>query len=283
MIKCVEFPNKTFATKDEMFDALVKNQDKIIDIKKAQIYKSIEKGLISVLTANDDEVVKADFGAKKDCVYPIVSTTRFYDSHKDVHFDGCFKKTVKDQQGTVHYALDHELKWDSIVAWKEDVRMFIAKVDWSTVGKSYEGKTEALVFEIPKDKFKRKDVLEAIVNKSSDFENSVRMVYIKLNLGVNSDNPEHKSQKEYYEKRKSDIANFDEVEKDGYFWGVEELRIYKEASLVVAGGSNSATSIFTKENTKEPLESTPTENKEDSRQLDTIGKALENALKTLKN
>ena len=270
MIKCVEFPNKTFATKEEMFDALVKNQDKIIDIKKAQIYKSIEKGLISVLTANDDETVKTIFGAKSECVYPIVSTTRFYDSHKDVHFDGCFKKTVKDQQGTVHYALDHDLKWDSIVAWKEDVRMFVSKVDWGTVGKEYEGKTEALVFEIPKDKFKRKDVLEAIVNKSSDFENSVRMVYIKLNLGVNSDNPEHKSQKDYYDLRKSEIANFDEVEKEGYFWGVEELRIYKEASLVVAGGSNSATSIFTKENTEEPLESTQTENKEGSRQSDTM-------------
>lgn len=35
MIKCIEFPNKTFATKEEMFDALIKNQDKIIDIKKA--------------------------------------------------------------------------------------------------------------------------------------------------------------------------------------------------------------------------------------------------------
>lgn len=148
--------------------------------------------------------------------------------------------------------------------------MFIAKVDWATVGKEYEGKTEALVFEIAKDKFKRKDVLEAILNKSSDFENSIRMIYITLKLGVNSDNPEHKSQKEYYEKRKSEIANLEDVEKDGYFWGVEELRIYKEASLVVAGGSNSATSIFTKEDTEEPLESTPTENKEDSRQSDTI-------------
>jgi hypothetical protein len=270
MIKCIEFPNKTFATKEEMFDALVKNQDKIIDIKKAQIYKSIDKGLISVLTANDDDIVKSDFSTKSDCVYPIVSTTRFYDSHKDVHFDGCFKKTVKDQQGTVHYALDHDVKWDSIVAWKEDVRMFVAKIDWSTVGKSYDGQTEALVFEIPKDKFKRKDVLEAIVNKSSDFENSVRMFYIKLNLGVDSNNPEHKTQKEYYDRRKSEIANFDEVEKDGYFWGVEELRIYKEASLVVSGGSNSATSIFTKENIEEPSEDTRKENKEGSRQSDTI-------------
>ena len=279
MIKCIEFPNKTFATKEEMFDALVKNQDKIIDIKKAQLKHSIGIAIANIA----DEAVKGIHGAKEDCVYAIVSTTNFYDSHKDVHFPKCFDKTVKDQQGTVHYALDHDLKWDSIVVWKENIRMFVSKLDWASVGKEYNGKTEALILELPKDKFKRKDVLESIIKKESDFENSVRMIYIKLNLGVNSDNPEHKSQKEYYEKRKSEIANFDEVEKDGYFWGVEELRIYKEASLVVAGGSNSATSIFTKENTEEPLESTPTENKENSRQLDTIGKALENALKTLKN
>ena len=270
MIKCVEFPNKTFATKEEMFDALVKNQDKIIDIKKAQIYKSIEKGVLSALTASDEDTVKGIFGAKEDCVYPIVSTTRFRDSHKDVHFDGCFKHTVKDQQGSVHYALDHKVEWDNIVAWKEDVRMFIAKVDWAIVGKSYDGKTEALVFEIPKDKFKRKDVLEAILNKRSDFENSIRMIYVTLKLGVNSDKKEHLEQKKYYDLRKSEIVNVEEVEEDGYFWGVEELRIHKEASLVVSGGSNSATSIFTKENTEEPLASTPKENKEGSRQSDTI-------------
>jgi len=279
MIKCIEFPNKKFSTKEDMFDALIKNQDKLIDIKKAGIKESIGIAIANIT----EDVVKGISGAKEDCVYAIVSTTNFYDSHKDVHFPKCFDKTVKDQQGTVQYALDHDLKWDSIVVWKENIRMFVSKIDWASVGKEYDGKTEALVLELPKDKFKRKDVLEAILTKQSDFENSIRMVYIKLNLGVNSDNPEHKSQKDYYEKRKSEIANFDEVEKEGYFWGVEELRIYKEASLVVAGGSNSATSIFTKENTEEPLASTPTENKEDSRQFDTIGKALEKAINNIKN
>jgi hypothetical protein len=266
MIKAVEFPNREFATKEDLFKALVDNESKIADIKKAQLKNAI--GI--AFSKAETESVKGIDGAKNDCVYPIVSTTRYYDSHKDVHFDRCFDKTVKDQQGTVHYALDHKLEWDSIVAWKEDIRIFTTKVDWVDVGKPYEGETEALVLEIPKSKFKRKDVLEAILNKESDFENSIRMIYVKLKLGVNSDLKEHAEQKAYYEARKSEIANIEDVEKDGYFWGVEELRIHKEASLVVAGGSNSATSIFTKENTEEPLENTLTEDKQEEPQECTL-------------
>jgi hypothetical protein len=257
MIKAIEFPNREFATKEDLFDALVKNESKLADIKKAQIKESIGIAIANIT----DDAVKGIKGAKDDCVYAIVSTTNFYDSHKDVHFPKCFDKTVKDQQGTVHYALDHKLEWDSIVMWKENIRMFVSKLDWALVGKEYDGKTEALILELPKDNFKRKDVLEAILTKQSDFENSIRMIYIKLKLGVNSENKEHAEQKSYYDLRKGEIANFDEVEKEGYFWGVEELRIYKEASLVVAGGSNSATSIYTKENIEEPVETTPKENK----------------------
>jgi hypothetical protein len=164
-------------------------------------------------------------------------------------------KTAKEQQGKVVYALDHELKYDSIIAWQKDVRMFIAKMGWAVVGKSYEGQTEGLVFEISKDNIVRKDVLKAIEDKVSEFENSIRMQYVKMTLGMNSKNSDHKANKSYYDERIGLIANKEEVEADGYFWGVDELRIYKEASLVVAGGSNDATSIFSKE-LNEPLEDT---------------------------
>ena len=263
MIKAIEFPNRTFSTKEDLFKELLKHQELIIERKKACIWKSCEKGQMSVLAIEDLDVSKGISGAKADFIYPIISTTRYKDSHGDVHFDGCFGKTVKDQQGKVHYALDHELKWDSIIAWKEDVRMFVKKIDWALVGKEYEGQTEALVFEIHKDKFKRKDVLEAIVSKNHDFENSIRMQYVKITLGINSTSPEYKAQKSYYDSRIEEIANKDVAEADGYFWGVEELRIQKEGSLVVAGGSNDATSIYQKENT-EPLEDTH-KNKEGSR------------------
>lgn len=260
MIKCHLFPEKEFATKEELFYELKTNEKRLIELKQSQVYKGCEKDSTGSFIHIADSTVKGIDGAKEDCIYPIISTTKFYDSHGDVHFDGCFGKTVKDQQGKVNYALDHELKYDSIIAWKEDVRMFVQKVDWSLVNKSYLGQTEALIFEIPKDKFKRKDVLEAITANASKFENSIRMMYVKTKLGINSTEKYYADNKAYYDAMINQIANKEEVEKQGYFFGVEELKIWKEGSLVVAGGSNSATAIYHKE---EPSEDTQ---KEDSRE-----------------
>lgn len=246
IFKCIEFPDKEFADKEAMFLALKANEGKLIELKRSQVFKSCEKGGISFLnldTSKLSDTAKATFDVKSDHIYPVISSTRFMDSHKDVHFDGCFAKTVNEQQGKVHYALDHKLQFDSIISWPKDVSMSVETIDWALVGKSYQGQTEALVFDIDKSAV-RADVLNAIENKAADFENSIRMGYDKIKLGINSTSKELKENKDYYDKRINEIANRDQAEKDGYFWGVEELRIHKEGSLVVAGGSNSATGII---------------------------------------
>lgn len=248
MIKAIEFPNKTFSTKEDLFFELKKNESKLIALKTSEVYKSHEKGQFSFLNLDKSEDLnKGLYGAKANCIYPIISTTNYMDSHKDVHFNGSMTKTAKEQNGKVVYALDHELKFDSIIAWQKDVNMFVRQIDWSLVGKDFTGKTEALIFEIAKDKITRKDVLSAIENKVSEFQNSIRMIYVKMVLGMNSNDSEHASNKAYYDSRINEIANKDFAEEQGHFWGVEELKIYKEGSLVVAGGSNDATSIYTKE------------------------------------
>ncbi len=248
MIKCIEFPEKTFATKEAMFAELKHNEEKLIALKKAQIYKSSEKHQISFLNLDITKLsatAKANFDVKEGYIYPVISTTRYRDSHKDVHFDGCFNRTKNDQQGKVYYALDHDLKWASIVAWPKDVRMFVTPLDWSLVGKNYIGQTEALVFEIAENKITKSDVLAAIKDKASDFENSIRMSYEKLTLGLNSTDKEMAENKAYFDSHINLIANKEEALEDGYFWGVDALKIQKEGSLVIAGGSNDATSIIT--------------------------------------
>lgn len=264
MIKAIEFPNKTFATKEDLFYELKKNESRLIDLKKSNVYKSHEKGQFSFLNADKlFSTEKSLINAKEGFIYPIISTTNYMDSHKDVHFNGSMTKTAKEQNGKVVYALDHELKFDSIIAWQKDVNMFIANIGWDMVGKNYLGVTEALVFEINKDAITRKDVLKAIENKVSEFQNSIRMLYVTVKLGLNSNAKENASNKAYYDARINEIVNKEVAEEDGYFWGVEELKIYKEGSLVTAGGSNDATSIYNKEieavdNTskKEPLKDT---------------------------
>ncbi len=229
-----------FETKNDVFKALFERQEKIIDIKKSQTYKSIEKG---VAVNYDIEAIK-EFSTESGFIYPIVSSCNWFDSHKDVHFPGCFNKTVKEQQGKVKYILDHNLAYDSVLAWAKDVEMFIENIQLKQLNKTESGVVECLCFKISEEAIIRKDVLASIKNKVEDFQNSIRMTYHKVKLGMKSDNKEHRVEREYYEKRISEIINKGEAEENGYFWGVEELGIYKEASLVVAGGSNSATSIL---------------------------------------
>lgn len=271
MIKAIEFPNKSFSTKEDLFSELKKNEDRLISLKTSEVYKSHEKGQFSFLNFDKSEGVdKGLYGAKANHIYPIISTTNYMDSHKDVHFNGSMTKTAKEQNGKVVYALDHELKFDSIIAWQKDVNMFVRQIDWSLVGKDYIGKTEALIFEIAKDKITRKDVLTAIENKVSEFQNSIRMVYVKMILGMNSKDKEHANNKAYYDSRINQIANKEVAEDEGYFWGVEELKIYKEGSLVVAGGSNDATSIYNKE--IEAVDNTSKQKQEPS--IDTLKEQL---------
>lgn len=277
MITCKEFPNKTFSTRQDMIKHLVENVNELISIKKSNIHKGCEKGSLNSINAvkfiNGAEK-GIGFQTKEGFLYPVISTTRYCDSHKDVHLDGCFTKTVKEQQGKVYYALDHELKWNSILAWQKDVTMFVQNIPWAAVGKNYEGTTEALVFEIKEEAIRNKEVLQAIKDAVSEFENSIRMQYFDVFLAVKTN---EKGMEEYnanYEKYIDSIANKDVVNEDGYFWGVKQLGIHKEGSLVIAGGSNDATGIITNQtepgdhsesNKNEP--STDTQIKEQLKQL----------------
>lgn len=251
-IYCKEL-DQYFDTQEDMFAQLKANESAIITMKTENIYKSVEKGhsklkFLDTTKVSIEDAEKAGFKVEEDYIYPIISTTKYLDSHSDVHFDGCFNRTVKEQKGNVYYILDHELKFNSIIAWQKDVEMFISDIPWSWVGKDYDGNTQALVFKIRKDAIILPNVLKAIEDKDAEFENSIRMRYIKVKFAINSNNKDYAVNKQYWDSRINEIANNKEAKEQGYFWGVEELAIYKEGSLVVAGGSNDATSIVTGNN-----------------------------------
>ena len=178
--------NKTFTNQDQLFSELKKNENQIISLKKATIYKSAEKGQFATGNLHLVETKAAIDGMKSGYVYPIVNTTNYYDSHGDVHFPGIWNKTVKDQSGRIHYVLDHELKVNNVVVWPEDVGLLLKSVTWSVVGKEYPGMTEALVLELPEDKIKNADAKQVFAEKRS-VQGSVRMQYVTIKLGINSD------------------------------------------------------------------------------------------------
>jgi len=239
MIKCKEL-NKEFATKDQLFKELVENEQNIIEVKKATIKQS--DGLsISVFKESDNEEKSLSF-VKDGFFYPVINTTNYFDSHGDVHFPKIWDRSIKGKQNKIFYALEHKLSLDSIIAFPKDVTVMVKTLNWSDLGRDYDGKTQALIFEIDKSKIKIGKIKELIEDKV-DFENSVRMRYIKIALAINSTNPDFEKQKAVWDARIDQIANREEAEKEEYFWAIDEASIEKEGSMVLFG-SNDATPII---------------------------------------
>lgn len=242
-IYCKEL-DKKFETKDDLFKALVENETFIIDAKKSEIYKSCEKDL--QIVTNQESIQKAletetNKGIKfdNDYYYFVVNSANVLDSHNDMHVDGNWNKSVKDQQGKVYLVFDHSLKRSDIIAMRKDVEMFTAKVSWSLLGKSYEGETYSLVYKVAKNKIVNKEAKEWL-EEGHELEASVRMQYVKMETAINSTNPDYEKQKATYDEYSPLIANKSDFDEINYFWVVKEAKNVMESSLVLFG-SNSAT------------------------------------------
>ena len=268
-IYCKEL-DKEFNSKEELFKALADNETFIHDAKKSQVYKSFEKGL-QVVT-DQKQIEKAFDSTEKgikfdsDYYYFVVNSANFLDSHSDVHVDGNWNKSVKDQQGKVYLVFDHSLKRSDIIAMKKDVEMFTAKISWNMLGKNYEGETYSLIYKVKKDKIVNKEAKEWL-EQGHELEASVRMQYVKIETAFNSTNPDYSKQKEVYDTYYPQIANKEDFEEIEYFWVVKEAKNVMESSLVLFG-SNSATGIVNNENKSEAVEDTP-ETKEQSNDTQT--------------
>ena len=260
-IECKEL-GKSFDNKEDLFKALAENESVIIDAKKSEIHKSFDKGL-QVLT-HQSKIEKAlSTEAKKgikfdnDYYYFVVNSANILDSHGDVHVDGNWNKSVKDQQGKCYLVFDHSLKRSDIIAMKKDVQMLTAKLSWNLLGKSYEGETYCLIYKVLKTKIISKEAKEWL-EEGHDLEASVRMQYIKIESAFNSTNPDYAKQKETFDAYIDIIANKSDFESVDYFWVIKEAKNVLESSLVLFG-SNSATGTVNNESKEEQSEDTLTE------------------------
>lgn len=282
MIYCKEL-NKEFETKADLFKALVENESFIIDAKKSQVYKSFEKGLQVV---SDQKTIEKAFkdsekGIKFDAdyYYFVVNSANYLDSHNDMHVDGNWNKSVKDQNGKVYLVWHHDFsKTENIIAFPEDIEMMTSKVAWSLLGKSYDGETYSLIYKVKKDKIVNENVAKWL-KEGRKLQLSVRMQYIKLETAFNSDDEDYMHQTENYQKYYPLIANKDEFKEIEYFFIVKEAKNVMESSLLPFGSNSATAEISQIENKTEADNITSEINEEPS--IDT--QKVEQSLKELLN
>lgn len=269
MIVCKEL-NKEFTTDVEMFKALRENKEMIISEKKSHIYKSHEKGQgVKAKAIDPTKFIETSKGLMTDdnYWYFAVNSTKILDSHRDLHKDGIWNKTAKDQEGKNYLVDTHVMSMGTTIANKENIEMLIAIVPFSAIGKSYSGNTQALIYKVKKTDIRIKDVSDWL-NDGYDIEGSVRMQYITIDLAMNSKAKEDKAELKLYNDNISNVANKDDFDDIYYFWVVSEAKNVQESSLVL-NGSNGATGALENKNTQpsndtdknEPSNDTHTEDK----------------------
>ena len=282
MIYCKEL-NKEFENKADLFKALVDNESFIIDAKKSQVYKSFEKGLQVV---SDQKTIEKAFNDSEkgikfdtDYYYFVVNSANYLDSHNDMHVDGNWNKSVKDQNGKVYLVWHHDFsKTENIIAFPEDIEMMTSKVAWSLLGKAYDGETYSLIYKVKKDKIVNENVSKWL-KEGRKLQLSVRMQYIKLETAFNADDEDYAKQTENYQKYYPLIANKDEFKEIEYFFIVKEAKNVMESSLLPFG-SNSATAEISQPENKTEAEIITSEIKEEP-SIDT--QKVEQELKKLLN
>jgi len=267
MIKVLEFPNKEFQTKEELFKALIENKKELVSIKK-----SATKNADAVSFGYLDTYIKIDTN-KEDVqgqmqnpeslnVKVVINTTNFLDSHGDVHVNGIWNKSVKDNVTFLHLQ-EHEREFDKVIT--DSAKGYVQSMAWKKLGLPYEGKTEALIFESTIDKKRNEFMLNQYANGWVK-NHSVGMRYVQIELAINTEAEYDKEYKALWDEFYPIVANKETADERGYFWVVKEAKIIEGSAVVM--GSNSATPTLENKEEIEPSKDTlDTEPSQDTQQV----------------
>lgn len=243
MIVVKEFPDKEFASKEDLFKALRENKSILISQKK-MITKESDSTIhyVEIESREKSEANKEDIETIPDVTKLkaklAINTTNLMDSHSDVHFDGTWNKSAKEQKNVL-LLQEHQMKFSSIIS--DNVAVSVKKMTWKSLGFDFEGSTEVLIFDTEIDKSRNEFMFDQY-NKGYVKEHSVGMRYVKLDLAINSESKWDEEEKAVWDKYIDKIVNKEVAENQGYFWAVTEAKIV-EGSAVVKG-SNYATPVI---------------------------------------
>jgi ribosomal protein L14 len=256
MIHCKEL-NIDYATKKEMYSALVENKDILIAQKKA-IKKEVDCGVVvNPIVVRDKQAANKQEGDIIDPinlnelkVVVIINTTNFLDKHGDVHIPGLWSKSLSENKMIMHLQ-EHEMEFDKIIADGEQLKAYTKTYTWAELGYSHEGMTEGLTFESTILRKRNEFMLNQYANGWVK-NHSVGMYYVKMDFAINDE--DYPNEFEAWNKYYPQIANKEVADDKGYFWYVLEAKVIEGSAVPI--GSNSATPTLDNGMKSEPLKNT---------------------------
>jgi len=230
------FDKSKFGSNKEMIDFLVKNKGSLIAQKKATMKRA--DGII--IDTFPEIKIKAFEGKSdtEDTIYrrAVINTTKVLDSHDDVHFDGLWNKSLRENKNIMHIQ-EHDLRFDKIIADGDQLKAYVMDITFKDLGFKFEGSTQALVFdsEIQSD---RNEFMFKQYSKNRVKNHSVGMIYTKVALAVNDD--DYPDEKAVWDKYFNQIlVGKKRAEEQKYFWAVIEAKVIEGSAVPI--GSNTLT------------------------------------------
>lgn len=218
---------------------LIKNQDELIMEAKMMVKEA--DGVLYLGHSSPEYVAITGKSASEDTEAAlkrslIINTTNIYDSHKDVHFNGIWNKSVSENKN-IKFLQEHQMRFDKIIAHKDDLKAYVKEFTWKDLGFDFEGKTEALTFDAI-IKAARNPYMFNMYKEDEVDNHSVGMNYQKVQLAINkADDEDYAAQKAVWDKYFPMIANKNAV--GAYFWAVTEAKVIEGSAVPI--GSNQYT------------------------------------------
>jgi len=245
-----------FEDKAELFKWLHSNKSMLIAQKKSALkYADAVTYVPQTIFEDKNKVACKSILIPEDAtqikVRAIINTTKLIDSHNDVHIDGLWTKSIKENNSN-YLVNQHDFTFEGILS--DDVKVSAIQMTWKELGFNYKGSTQALVYDAIFDKADNPLMFEKY-RTGKVKQHSVGMRYIKLDMAINDE--DYPTEKSTWDKYIDVVANQQEAIDEGYFWAVTEAKNI-EGSAVVRG-ANFATPTQSIEQTKfEPVKITHT-------------------------
>jgi len=230
--------DKTFATNKELFAYLHENKSDILEMKKASKKTNVFTPSFS-FNENTESVTKELFTSSKNDTDTVIKRTivgntyNWLDSHGDVHVGSTFSKSIGERVGKIWHLHDHEYKITAKVGTPQ--KIYEQAVKWADLGVNKAGSTTVLMMDSNIEKAKNSQIFGEYKDGLID-QHSVGMYYMKIDLAMNSEDPDHVEYKKTYDQYIDQLGNKAEAEKLGYFYAVKEAKLI-EISAVLEGSN----------------------------------------------
>lgn len=228
------------------------NKSELLDQKKLELK---EADALSCFFSKeiDDEIDKSTENKKENTNYIersiVGSSAMVFDSHYDVHGDGCWEKTIKESQSKFYHTKNHSRYVDDKVGVFSKV--YTKRIKTKSLGVSSSVKDVECLLGDTKIYKALDEKMYTQYHLGMVNQHSVGMYYVKISLAIN--NPSEAKEFELYNKYIDKIVNREDVESIGFFWYVSEAKLAEISA--VTKGSNQLTPTTELKNV-EPLKNT---------------------------